>query len=127
MTRDTLPPPPMLYTLEYTRQGRLQVAETLRTTAIRISDMRGAFSAKDVLFALQSQAVALERAGRTEEAAEVRRITEATIRQRLHYDGGAYAHSRRANRVWHRLEKRPGGVFAWRRLRRSPEGGIVCA
>jgi hypothetical protein len=77
---------------------RLIVSKTLQETAIAVSEKRGAFHARDILFALQSQ-------GCTE-------ITEAQIRAQLYYDGGSYT-GRRAPAAYHRLLKCADGWFAW--------------
>lgn len=114
----------MPYTLVYTKEGRLVVSQTLAATAKAVTEMRGCFHAKDILFALRSQAGALEKEGHKAEADEVRKITEQTIRDRLVYNGGAYT-GRHAPQYWHILEKRKAGWFAWHRLTRDPETGAI--
>ena len=98
-------------TLVYSGNGRLVVSKTLVETAKRMTDMKGAFHAKDILFALESQAALLESQGRRNKAEEVRKITERTVIDRLCYDNFSY--KKKKPQYWRWIEKKSEGWFIW--------------
>lgn len=98
-------------TLVYAETGRLVVSKTLIETAKQVTDMRGTFNVQDILFALESQAVAAENRGNVGMAREIREITAQTVRSRLTYNNFTYKGRRKpANWIW---LTQVGNWFTW--------------
>lgn len=89
----------MRSTVVNSQDGKMIVSKTLLETAKAISDMRGAFHAKDVVFALKSQGV---------------EITEQQVRSQLCYDGARYTGRRPSS--YHILIKKAAGWYAWKKV-----------
>lgn len=90
----------MVSTLITTKDGKMILSKTLVETAKVMTDMRGGFHARDLIFALHSQGV---------------EVTERQIRASLSYDGGTYT-GRHCPKSYYVLLKKPAGWYAWKNV-----------
>lgn len=94
----------MKNTIVYMKSGRVNIAETLRDTAIAIRAERKQFHVSEIVDMLAEQGFA---------------ITKSKVRSQLSYSGAAYTGQPRKRQYW-QLEKLENGMYEWARYEFDP-------